>query len=432
MILKTISTVLMALFLTVPVHAANILLVSDACAPDEGCGDNQRDDVFVDFLEDLGHSVDTSGMGEAYHSANEWWTDEAKVGAMDAADLVIVSRRTNSGAYRGGIAVQAWNGTATPLLLMSSYLTRDTRWGWQSGGDIGAQANDHTEMTVLVPESPLVAGVDVEAQVFDWTSPSIGGTENDNPGVWPKNVTSPQIDSVIEGGLVVGQFDDRAFLVHYPEGTTWIVADDGEGSAQDGEFAADRVFLGHWGYDINNAAGEAYNFLDFVTSDFLTVLESSIDTLAPGPVEPVGCDFDGSGTCDVNDLNLLMYTGLSSGDLAFDLDQNGTVDMDDRDEFLRQIGSLPGDANADGVTNAADLNAVGSNWQKEGLTSWAQGDFDGNGIANAADLNSVGGNWQKTAAEFATAAPAAAAVPEPSSAGLLLVSLFGLVCRRRR
>jgi hypothetical protein len=56
-------------------------------------------------------------------------------------------------------------------------------------------------------------------------------------------------------------------------------------------------------------------------------------------------------------------------------------------------------------------------------TSYAQGDANGDGIANAADLNALGSNWQ------AGVVPAAstAAVPEPTGIILLLTGLLGLV-----
>ena len=149
----------------------------------------------------------------------------------------------------------------------------------------------------------------------------------------------------------------------------------------------------------------------------------------PNPTTGPDCDFDASGVCDIADVDELMYTGLVSGDLKYDLDSSGSVDLGDRDALLKEIGSLPGDANGDGVANATDLNALGSNWQQDGLTSWAQGDFDGNGTGNAADLNVLGGNWQKTAADFAAEAPAGAAVPEPAGATLLLLALLGLTSR---
>ena len=143
-------------------------------------------------------------------------------------------------------------------------------------------------------------------------------------------------------------------------------------------------------------------------------------------------DFDGSGECDVTDLDMLMYTGLGSDDMSFDLDGSGTVDLADRDAWLRAGNSLPGDANFDGVTNASDLNAVGSNWLATDVTSWASGDFNGDGNTDATDLNDLGLVWTNTAEDFAAAGGAAAApVPEPSSCISLLIAL-SVLCGFRR
>ena len=101
---------------------------------------------------------------------------------------------------------------------------------------------------------------------------------------------------------------------------------------------------------------------------FINGIEISGDLVTTGP----DCDFDDSGVCDIVDINELMYTGLAGGDPAtYDLNQDGVVDLGDRDAWLVAAGSLPGDANLDGVNNAQDLNAVGSNWQAIEITSWA-------------------------------------------------------------
>ncbi len=143
------------------------------------------------------------------------------------------------------------------------------------------------------------------------------------------------------------------------------------------------------------------------------------------------CDFDNDGKCDIADLDLLMYTGLGTNNSTFDLDGSGLVDLADRDEFLIDIGSLPGDATLDGVDNATDLNRIGSNWQGS-VSSWGDGDFNGDGLADAKDLNELGIWWTKTGADFAASQPAAsAAVPEPSGISIVLVAgLLGLSCRR--
>lgn len=150
------------------------------------------------------------------------------------------------------------------------------------------------------------------------------------------------------------------------------------------------------------------------------------------PNPTTGCDFDGSGTCDIADLDELLYTGLSGGDSKYDLDGSGTVDLADRDAFLREVGSLPGDADLNGVNNANDLNRLGTSWQSP-VSSWGDGDFDGDGQAGVSDLNTLGVWWTKTAADFAAAGePGAAAVPEPTGAALLFVGIFGSFAASRR
>ncbi len=90
---------------------------------------------------------------------------------------------------------------------------------------------------------------------------------------------------------------------------------------------------------------------------------------------------------------------------------------------------LPGDANEDGIVNAADLNIVGSNWQQSVDPGRANGDFDNSGFVDAADLNVIGTNWQRTAEPLAAST---ATVPEPGSSLLLLLGGLALLVRRRR
>ena len=151
------------------------------------------------------------------------------------------------------------------------------------------------------------------------------------------------------------------------------------------------------------------------------------------PIVGTDCDFDGSGSCDIGDLNELLYTGLGSGDAKYDLDNSGSVDLGDRDALLVEIGALPGDADLNGLVNAADLNSLGSNWQAR-VSSWADGDFNGDSVADVADLNEMGLWWTKTAADFAASeapAPLAATVPEPVGYVMLLASFAGLLVARR-
>src|SRR5262249_7228010 len=85
--------------------------------------------------------------------------------------------------------------------------------------------------------------------------------------------------------------------------------------------------------------------------------------------------------------------------------------------------ALAGDANLDGVVDAADLGALASHW---GATDyWAGGDFDYNGIVNVDDLNLLAMNWQSSGPSLADSLAALGlpptGVPEPTGAALLLM-----------
>ena len=60
------------------------------------------------------------------------------------------------------------------------------------------------------------------------------------------------------------------------------------------------------------------------------------------------------------------------------------------------------------------------------MTSYGQGDADGNGVADAADLNALGRNWQ-----FGANAAVMASVPEPSGSLMVFIGLFSLFAQRK-
>jgi hypothetical protein len=74
-----------------------------------------------------------------------------------------------------------------------------------------------------------------------------------------------------------------------------------------------------------------------------------------------------------------------SFDLSCDMDGDLDVDQTDACVLVSSIlGTSFGDANLDGVRNAADVAIVNANLNQAG--GWAQGDFDGNGLVNSSDL----------------------------------------------
>ncbi len=141
------------LMLSSAVQAANVTVVTeDVDREPDGVVDDQG---LIDWLVAEGHSVDVQ---------RGYWTelDDAKVAALNAADLVIVSRLSNSGNYDDGAEVAQWNSVTSPMIQMSAYLVRSSRWKWM---DSGTATNNTTDivMEVLMPDHEVFAGVPLYA-----------------------------------------------------------------------------------------------------------------------------------------------------------------------------------------------------------------------------------------------------------------------------
>ena len=104
--------VLLGLLLCPASHAASIIWVSQAYDTD---GDGVQDDLAAeDFVRSLGYDLDVQRGN---------WTalDAAKIAALDAADLIIFSRSTNSGDYANDATeVAQWNSITTPIINMTA------------------------------------------------------------------------------------------------------------------------------------------------------------------------------------------------------------------------------------------------------------------------------------------------------------------------
>ena len=164
-------------------------------------------------------------------------------------------------------------------------------------------------------------------------------------------------------------------------------------------------------------------FLGFETGEILA-------PTTPPEVEEPSCDFNGDEVCDLADIDLLG-TAIAEGsmDLSFDLNADSLVDASDLDSFLATAGvNKPnGDANFDGEVAFSDFLTLSSNFNKTPAV-WSEGDFAPNGVVEFADFLLLSSNFGAT-----EAAAAAASVPEPSAAQLLLISAaVGLLCTRRR
>ncbi|UCG49385.1 MAG: hypothetical protein JSU94_06300 [Phycisphaerales bacterium] len=149
-----------------------------------------RDKTWTDLLEANGYMVDLS-----FANAEGQILDNDKIAALNAADLVIVSRNTNSGSYDDGDEVSQWNSIETPTMLLVAHLMRSSHWRWL---ETTSTANTTTSMRAVLPGHPIFAGVGLDANndvavvtsttsVGAHTDPGNGtliGQRADNGGVW--------------------------------------------------------------------------------------------------------------------------------------------------------------------------------------------------------------------------------------------------------
>ena len=279
-------------FVAAPASAYVILLVSDANAPDEPGGDH-NDDSFVAWLDALpGIDVDTHGMTKRMRG--DLGADD--LAAIAACDMIIVSRRTDSGAYN---KPQQWNPIEKPLLLCSGYLTRSSRWGWTTGGS-GNVGNTETDMAIIAGKEghdfyTKENAVTAPVTLFDWsTSPT---------GKCPKQVYLPPMADVKDAGnTLLGTMDVdpntiRAMMMDFPKGFDF----DQGGDLKYGAAGGNRAFFAHWGYDdpptgTNGPGGTPSEWEDYITADYENILENIVMTKIP---EPATLALLGLGGCMV-------------------------------------------------------------------------------------------------------------------------------------
>ena len=107
--------------------------------------------------------------------------------------------------------------------------------------------------------------------------------------------------------------------------------------------------------------------------------------------------------------------------------------------------TLLGDANLDGKVNGTDFNLMATNFNQMVTAGWDKGDFDYNGKVNGNDFVLLADNFNQFASQSAVSAADQAAldsfaaangislanVPEPMSAGMMMVAGVGILRRRR-
>jgi len=228
-------------------QAGTILVVSDNGLKSPRSGTSEDD--FAAFLSNLGHTVYVSDP-QQYREANEGAAGAAAFVADNAVDLVIVSRDTDSGQYKNATG---WNTISKPLLLMSPYLSRRSRWKWL---DTTSAKNDQIDdMKIVAPSDPFVAGL-----TGSYTS---GGYVSYNGTTDPGN-----------GTLIGTTPDDMMWLVKWDAGTEFYA-----GSGQTA--GALRVLLG--GIPYHETHDDIDMTFDHYSENGKAIIAQVVNTMIPEP-----------------------------------------------------------------------------------------------------------------------------------------------------
>jgi hypothetical protein len=147
-------------------------------------------------------------------------------------------------------------------------------------------------------------------------------------------------------------------------------------------------------------------------------------------------DYNNNGELDAGDLDLQASVGIATQDLTYDLDGDGKVDFDgDRVMWLHDLKKVPvGDADLNGSFTSDDFVTVFTSglYETGSAATWVQGDWNGDLVFDSNDFVAafIDGYYEQQ--DPLRGDGAVNAVPEPSSLGLLVLSLLGITGLRRR
>ena len=205
----TFLVLVLAFCMASSVHAATIVWVSDNKTPTDGV---PADQGWVDLLEANGYTVNLD-----FRNTEGRTLDDTKKEALNAADLIIVGRDTNSGDYSDSDDITQWNSITTPIILHAAHIARSSRWQW-------IDTDSYNDSLPLAMEA-----VDISHPVFN------GVTLDNNNQVAVINEASSfvSITDAGNGKLIAKRADnDELWIVEWEEGQEFY--------AGSGQIAASR------------------------------------------------------------------------------------------------------------------------------------------------------------------------------------------------
>jgi hypothetical protein len=115
------------------------------------------DQGWIDLLRAEGYVVDANTAG------NYTELTESKIAELESADMIIISRNSNSGNYATDAnEVTQWNSFTAPIIMMTPWIARSNRWEWINSTSI-VEYTPETFMDVVAVDNPVFAGVSIEA-----------------------------------------------------------------------------------------------------------------------------------------------------------------------------------------------------------------------------------------------------------------------------
>jgi hypothetical protein len=157
-------------------HKGKKIIFVSAMYPSATDANVPGDQGFVDVLRAAGYNVDYAPGTKSGNAWVSYWEtlDPNKLAALDAADLVIIARGSNSaGMASDATEIAAWTHVKTPLMLMSTYIAASNRWEWINTTSQSAREFYYLIQAVDV-NHPIFAGVDFAGgKVVPWFDPTV-------------------------------------------------------------------------------------------------------------------------------------------------------------------------------------------------------------------------------------------------------------------